>query len=233
MLEGWRGTWDTWVWHLPAMGPQRRKSRTRHGNQNCHCLRLLFQKAAGPGHRAGSLGDSERAQRQLYPERLLRAALGAASGVLAGGDRHLPSSSCSSVRAQVQGGERGSPLAAVPCHAPSPPARERSVALLPATTDPGAEFSPAKSWHPPVGRGRAAPPCAVTKLDLFLLFAIQWRDRKAHRAFASWVWLLGSPQQQCSGTDAPKCWDGWEQSWFTTHRTKPPPWPSAAPGLCR
>lgn len=75
------------------------------------------------------MGGPERAQRQLCPQCLLRAALGAERGIPAGGNWHLPPSGCLCVRAQCCGGGVGvggwigePPLAAVSCTVPSPPA---------------------------------------------------------------------------------------------------------------
>lgn len=176
------------------MGTWRRKL-TKCGYQNCHHLYHLFQKAAGPGHRAGSLGDSERAQCQLCPERLLRAALGAASGVPAGGARHLPSPSRPSVRAQLMlGRAQGIPVdsqqlapATLKILLPCPGAQHGCSS---STMDPRAVFSPAKSWHQPVGRGQLAPPCAVTKTRPF--FGV-CDFGQGQICLCQLVWLLRSP----------------------------------------
>lgn len=189
----------------------------------CHS----FQKAAGPGHRAGSLGDSERAQRQLCPERLLRAALGAAGGVPAGGARHLPSPARASVRAEPRGSLLAATAAPAALHLllPCPGAQ---CGCSSSTTDLRVVFSPAKSWHQPVGRGQLAPPLCCDKNSTFFALCdfgcgMSRSDVPLPAGLAAQV-----SQQQHFGADTPKCWDG-----EGAHCSKLMPWPSAALGLCR
>lgn len=160
-----------------------------------HCVVWpLLQKAAGPGHGAAPMGGPERAQRQLCPQCLLRAALGAERGIPAGGNWHLPPSGCLCVRAQCCGGggggrgvDRGAPVGSCFLHCSVPSCRSSAAWLC--WCRPGAEFSPVETWQPPVWGGTS--PCP-DNCDLFRCLSAGGEVAKSRRAFAAGFCWVGS-----------------------------------------